>query len=882
MSITHYFRIIISLLFVVLLFPASCTDKIVPEPEGSEGEDVPVIINMQGLFGGENSANTYSLTYAGEGTGEENRIKDVTIFVFNSSNACEKIIKRTPFSFDNDNPIGPELVKSGNKRFVVVANGDENYDSFYDEQTEPSDVESYGNFVRKLTKELSGLPEPPYLMTGEASSYLEPLKPNDNPNKINIELKRAVAKVKIYISKSDKAATHKIEMQSITLNNGADRVSLLAPVLGSSIIGSSINYGLTSFKNEFSTQDGNVPNNDDANYCMLKDTIYVYESLCGSDTSKAIYFDLEAKVNSNSIRKARFYLAGQKRDSFNDTVYNITRNNWYNVYLDIRNPGLDSLYITVKSARWNLAAIQDTTVGIGYEVKMASPFKLVKNYTQTDMALDPKIAAIDKHSKGASWLDLTVTNGHGWELKFPNEDTVSYFSIDSGATWVHSSVTGTGDDGAHRIYVYRPYKENAEPNFGPSFILTVAGQEVRDFVVQPRDTVPVPTNSYILRPQLPGTPSNESRAYIPLKGVYRYWEDRLYANEDYIPTGTVEAELLWQDRDPAAGYVVDKISVINADNRDEAYIYAEAGSVQGNAVIVMKVNGGTYWSFHLWVTEYNPYEAAGQKLYNGLNKGIVFMDRNLGALNNKYDAEGEARGLYYQYGRSVPFPRSVNWEGGIGSSIVCYKSPNTTQEIKTGILPVAIDHESDPTLPPLERIQMTLQNPLRFYTDADPWPSDWEDTCLWSTKEGNKTAFDPCPEGWRIPEQVGWSSGSPWEDEFILLGLNEGEIGYENGRYHAAIGYYPYTGYLDAPYGKDGTVEIAGTSTTAYYWTSYRYDVRNTAGGLYINYHSVDPWIHITRTFGVSVRCVVDENYLRNTPGGGLFRNSEIKDKIKP
>jgi uncharacterized protein (TIGR02145 family) len=362
--------------------------------------------------------------------------------------------------------------------------------------------------------------------------------------------------------------------------------------------------------------------------------------------------------------------------------------------------------------------------------------------------------------------------------------------------------------------------------------------------------------------------------------------------------GTVRAELLWQDRNPTvAGEVVKKnsISVINAGKRDEAYIYAEAG-VPGNAVIAMWVdkNGdGTfdvmedlkYWSFHIWVTEYNPYEAAGQKLYipSGVSKGTIFMDRNLGALNNKWDIEGEARGLYYQYGRNVPFPRSPGWGNGdagwTNGGFECYDLSGTLQIISSGV----IGYSPPWPLPPLDEIQRSLINPLTFYTNGK-WPFLDDDPYLWSTKGGNKTAFDPCPEGWRIPKHAAWGGGeSPWY-ELDYNNLEKNKSNYDNGRYHAAVGYYPFAGYITE------NKVIAVTSSQAYYWTSYSFrDTQHDYGtGLYIDNTDtgvdIFPQNKLEMRYGASVRCVVDANYLQNKPGGGLFRNSagNMKDKIKP
>jgi hypothetical protein len=877
MSVKRYMRMSYWLLGAMFSI-VSCTDNIVRDGNGpdlgEEGEDlIPISLNLEGLYG--DGASTYSLIDDGEqpGTGFENTANDVTVFVFNSSNVCEKIMKKT--SQPIENPIGPELVKTGYKTFIVVVNGDAVLPTVYGEGDHA--LVSYNGLRQMLTKVATSLPgAPSFLMTGETAVTLS-REDESTPNQVTLEVKRAVAKIKLFIAKSDKAVTHNITMQKITLHNGADRVYLLQDP-----VNNQINYNLSSAKTSFTPSGGAVPDIATGTYCELADTFYTYESLCGSDKSKAVYFELEAAVNSPAnVRKARVYLAEDVR-SPGDTVYNIHRNYWYNVYINIGNPGMDSVYVTVKSSPWNMADTMKAVVGGGYQiVDMAMPFKLVKNYTPEEFAKYPTYAAIEKHSRGASWLDLIVTDGVWWQLAFPSGagNVDARMSADNGATW-HDKIVNKGDDAIHRIFVYRPYIENAEPESGPTFSLNVGGSYtggsysggtysggtiVRDFVVQPRDTAYIPTNCYILRPQLQGTPLNETRAYIPLKGVYRYWEDYLLQNGDTILPGSVTAEILWQDHPSGSGVVKNNVSIVNpTDRRDGAYLYVEAGTEQGNALVAMKVGSTIYWSFHLWVTEYNPYEAAGQLAF-GSSSSIsnIFMDRNLGALSNKYTADKKAAGLYYQFGRKDPFYSTDK------------TNINNTVNVWTSSLSPPL------SLRPLTAIPEMLKHPNIFYDYGafdDVWPLSLEDSCLWNTPGGKKTAFDPCPEGWRIPKQKGPNDNdSPW---YGLSGSNFTTVsGYEEGRYNVRAGYYPYSGFVD-------NGRINNNPLLAYYWTSLK-EVNKQGqpgtmddrygSGLFVS--SGTPPVHtghsIYKYWGASVRCVVDLHYVLETAGGGgLFGNS--------
>ena len=57
-------------------------------------------------------------------------------------------------------------------------------------------------------------------------------------------------------------------------------------------------------------------------------------------------------------------------------------------------------------------------------------------------------------------------------------------------------------------------------------------------------------------------------------------------------------------------------------------------------------DGNCYWSGHIWATEYDPSQVAGQQTVGG----NVFMDRNLGATSL---VKGRRAGCFYQWGRRI-------------------------------------------------------------------------------------------------------------------------------------------------------------------------------------------------------------------------------------
>lgn len=106
------------------------------------------------------------------------------------------------------------------------------------------------------------------------------------------------------------------------------------------------------------------------------------------------------------------------------------------------------------------------------------------------------------------------------------------------------------------------------------------------------------------------------------------------------------AALLWQDA-PA---------LLSDVRLEEGRVHFTAGEGQGNALIAVRdADGRILWSWHIWVTDYDPSLQAPK-----LN-GLSWMTRNLGALSDDYDETGSAKGFVYQWGRKDPFPSGAGW-----------------------------------------------------------------------------------------------------------------------------------------------------------------------------------------------------------------------------
>lgn len=183
-----------------------------------------------------------------------------------------------------------------------------------------------------------------------------------------------------------------------------------------------------------------------------------------------------------------------------------------------------------------------------------------------------------------------------------------------------------------------------------------------------------------------------------------------------------------------------------------------------------------WWTWHLWFTDYNPdldetdANMKGQlhAYYgdafssSGLYVGKKMMDRNLGATivdiaNDAAIVQPTAEdnpkyyGLMYQWGRKDPFTPSST------GSISWYVTNAVPVYDATGASFPGINNDADgfPKIESLQgatvmnRLVDAVRHPMNFYHSGlnDDWTR--EDNTLWNAFV--KTAFDPCPSGWRIP-----------------------------------------------------------------------------------------------------------------------------------
>lgn len=253
-----------------------------------------------------------------------------------------------------------------------------------------------------------------------------------------------------------------------------------------------------------------------------------------------------------------------------------------------------------------------------------------------------------------------------------------------------------------------------------------------------------------------------------------------------------EAEVIWQDCNTDMFEFTDKGGAVknphftSGKGIDKCLYFRPKAGTNGNVLIGVKKKGasetdGYLWSWHLWITDYNPTQMAG---FEGADKskyvlGTVpggellqvpqngsywyMLDRNLGAKASKPDNYNkyystsslsgldisEIAGMYYQYGRKDPFPAPYNTYT-CNYNIYHYSNSGALEQ-------TSIAYETKT----VSRVE-SVKHPNVFYSSGTGSTYNWLDnensyiSNAWmrpSWDNGEVSIFDPCPLGFDIPTQ---------------------------------------------------------------------------------------------------------------------------------
>ena len=202
-----------------------------------------------------------------------------------------------------------------------------------------------------------------------------------------------------------------------------------------------------------------------------------------------------------------------------------------------------------------------------------------------------------------------------------------------------------------------------------------------------------------------------------VQGAGNYKFKAVIGNTDATVGNVKSVEVLWEsfgtDEMPNVGDLVTNASYKNGYIR----FATPENFREGNAVIAAKNSKGTIlWSWHIWCCE----EGWQEQVY--YNDAGTMMDRNLGACS-AIPGDHDANGLLYQWGRKDPFPgTSPTYDIYFQQ---CAASTGTWDTASGG------------------SVSKAEANPMTFYTSMTLPNRSWE---------SNKTVYDPCPAGWRVPD----------------------------------------------------------------------------------------------------------------------------------
>jgi hypothetical protein len=368
---------------------------------------------------------------------------------------------------------------------------------------------------------------------------------------------------------------------------------------------------------------------------------------------------------------------------------------------------------------------------------------------------------------------------------------------------------------------------NVKRNWNYIYNVSILNEKEIEVTTESRvEKVALPSNCYMVPPN--------SQVVFP---VSRANEDGITRITDIYNGWT--ASLLWTDNaNGLSGSGAVKSVTAQVVN---GTIKVLTGNAEGNALIIAKVGSTIVWSWHIWVTSYDP------SVTNKTNNNKIFMDQNLGARNSTVNDVG-SMGFFYQWGRKEPFPGNSNFAGTVPVKIYNASGTELTENGSSGTGVKLITTPT--TIGNANNLEYSIQNPLSFlYRISGTY--DWYSTStiqnnyLWNTISGMKSVYDPSPIGWRVPTS-GDGLLSPW---YLLDLSNKTSFGYN----WTLAGWYPA-----ADYRKPDTGEL-NKNTDSYYWSATTSGTNAFAfffaprgkGQVSPSYST-----NMYRTYGCSIRCV--------------------------
>lgn len=436
---------------------------------------------------------------------------------------------------------------------------------------------------------------------------------------------------------------------------------------------------------------------------------------------------------------------------------------------------------------------------------------------------------------------------------------------------------------------------NVEPNhlYKVNLDFTIFGDENDNRVEDMSVVLLEDSNSYIINP----VENLVVKYSVPIENrINTFWKSEAGKLKDdwrrYCLNGSDSwvAEVIWQDVSGKQliqfcnedGTLADTYRGLR-DDKFFSFVTTDAAvGVPANIVIGVRrteedgwtAEDGYMWSWHLWLTDYDPYEDVGGWVdgkysydvpggslhrYSSFEdfpiyQGKFIMDRNLGARGHTRD-DGWllCAGMMYQYGRKDPFPASnqnqFKIDGTAGPSVG--KSTASVGIYRSVMSPMTFLNTKD--------INWTSDNVYASY--------NWNDLNKEAVRGEGKSFFDPCPPGWKLPVYDIWTMfgnkneayASNWvstdvnENTFATNSTNAGWMLYLRGVEKTGdTAYFPAAGKIDRTSGGYS----GGVSGSL--WSTSNVNANNARYLYYENRpeYFLLPAQNFYRSMGLPVRCI--------------------------
>lgn len=582
----------------------------------------------------------------------------------------------------------------------------------------------------------------------------------------------------------------------------------------------------------------------------------------------------------------------------------------------LRNVAEQDFYLT----DYSYTDPDDGTVRQLYDTPFKSPFVFTN-----PMRIDFESEAWNGNADGTGNADYTwyvPANMRGADEGYDASYQKNRSERAIGATYLEvSGVYGTGQD---IPIIYRFYLGanlvndfNIMPNTAYTYDLAFDGKGRAESDSRVEDLSPVDftcdANCYILNP-----PPTGSRTYTfnVVHRINTFWGERYGLNNAY-PNYTIDATkqwkafVMWVWLDNSTYLTADQHARIldkKEGNGSGNYmsdaqrirITVPSNMKRGNYIVGVYIDdpSNILWSWHLWVTDYQPddigtmapipgkyvYEVGGGEVHRyagaswktgGRYENGYAMDRDLGAFDDKYH-EGVREyntALVYQYGRKDPFLAI-----GSRSTYNYYYNPDGTYRYLS--YPAVSYSSAELSANGGMNVPYSVNHPIMFISGNSSWtdndvfnPATYDATIVWQDprctgvteyEEEGKSLFDPCPAGWRVPNFRGGTTQN-WMAGFNgQSGSSQNTMGSSNDRRGRGYGtvYYPLgvsagtaTDVVPSAFFPSWYLRSTDNSTwnSSNRWTTSPYSKTDANTGYLYNGNSSS---RNARAYGLSVRCV--------------------------